>query len=96
MKWKTTLALLILTVAVGAYVSLYELKQPTAEQRERLAQQVVNIPPKTVTRLRIELPKTTVTVERAKNAWQLTELLHARAEAALINQILAELNPLTA
>ena len=98
MKWKTTLALLILTVAIGTYVSLYELKNPTADQRERLAQQVVNIPPDTVRRVKVELPatKTAVTIERAANGWQLTEPLHARAEASLISQLLSELNPLTA
>lgn len=96
MKWKTTLVLLIVTVAVGAYVSRYELRRPTAEQRERLAQQVADIPPDTVRRVRIELPKTTVAIERAANSWQMTEPLRARAEASLVSQILAELNPLTA
>ncbi len=37
MRWTGTLALLIVTVAVGAYVSLYELRRPTRQERERIS-----------------------------------------------------------
>src|SRR2546430_12063593 len=42
MKTKTTLLLLIVTVAVGLYIKFYESKQPNTEEAKRQAGNVVN------------------------------------------------------
>lgn len=44
MRWKSTVVLLLLTVATTAYVSLYELRQPDPEERRYRASQVFVIP----------------------------------------------------
>lgn len=96
MKWKTTVVLLVVTIAVGAYVSLYELKQPTPQRREELANQVVQIPAEDVTALAVELPKGKVALARQDGLWRLASPLQARADESLIRRALSELDPLTA
>lgn len=94
MKWKTTLVLLIITVGVGAYVSLYELKQPDPERRQELARQVVQINPDTVTELSAAFPVSTVAWTHQGGAWRLTSPVASRADEAAVQRILDELNPL--
>lgn len=98
MKWKTTLLLLLLTVGVGAYVSLYELKQPTPEERSRLANQVLNLNPDDATGLIVTSPHGHVTLQRMSSAWQLIPPTppNLRADASLISRVLNQLNPLEA
>jgi hypothetical protein len=56
MPWKTTLALLVATFGVGAYITLYEIKQPPPEERQALARQVLDLAPEAVTQVLIERP----------------------------------------
>lgn len=96
MRWKTTLILLIATIGIGAYVSLYELKQPTPEEWALLAKQVVKLSSDEVTQLRVECPGTRVTLERSAETWRMTAPLAARAEELLVQRVLGELDPLQA
>lgn len=97
LRWKTTLALFLATVVVGAYVSLYELKQPTPEERQARSKQVVRLSPTEVTWLRVECPEATVTLERhSDSSWRLTAPISARAEESLAQRILDALDPLEA
>ncbi len=95
MRWKTTLVLLLVTVGIGAYVSLYELKQPTPEEREQLAKQVVQVDPSSVFQLVLDLPQAKVTLTRDDAAWKLAPK-NVRANTELIEQILYQLSPLRA
>ncbi len=95
MKWKTTLALIGLTVGIGAYLSLYELKQPSPEDRERLSKRVFNVSDDAITQLIVEFPETMVTLTRTQAAWRL-EPIGARADETLVAQLLSELSFLTA
>ena len=96
MKWKTTLVLLIATVAVGVYVSRYDLTQPTTERREELAKQVVQVERDEVTALTAELPEGKVELARQDGAWRLAGSLPGPADESLIQRVLFELDPLTA
>lgn len=96
MKWKTTLALLIVTVAVGVYVSRYELKQPTSERRQALAKQVVQINADDVTALTAELPDGKIALVLRDGLWHLDGPLQAQADESLVRRALFELDPLTA
>jgi len=95
-KWKTTLALLIVTVAVGVYVSRYELTQPTTERREELAKQVVRINADDVTALTAELPDGKVALVLHDGLWHLAGPLQGQADESLVRRALSELDPLTA
>ncbi len=95
MKWKTTALLLVVTLGVGTYVSLYELKQPTPEQRQRLTKQILDVTPDTVTQLALDLPTAKVTVTRHGIDWYLAPH-DVRANPDLIHNILSQLSPLQA
>ena len=97
MQWKTTVALLLLTVGIGAYISLYEIRQPLPEERKQLAKRVVDLPLSSVSHISIELPQSKVTLVREGNStnWQL-EPQRVRADTELIQRLLHHTNPLTA
>jgi len=103
MLWKTTVVLALLTIGIGAYVSLVELRRPTAEQRERLARQVADLSPETVTSLVLDMPQGAVTLTRGEQGWRLAPSGESsgtergvRASETLVNQLLYHLSPLTA
>src|SRR3989338_2654431 len=93
MKWKSTLVLLVVTVALGAYVSLYELKQPSSETRERLAKQLVRFDPQVVQRVTIEASHGALALVRTDGTWRLEDP-PVRADGALIDGILQDLKDL--
>lgn len=94
--WKTTLLLLLTAIGAGSYVALYEIKQPTPEERQELAKRVARFAPDDVTSLLVELPSLNVTLERKQGAWRLVSPLSARAEDSLVQRVLDELDPLDA
>ena len=108
MHWKTTVALLLLTLGIGAYISLYEIRQPPPEERARLSKQVTDLPPESVSRITIELPQSKVTVarERGGATWRLepqpapptSDAMagRLRADTELIQRLLQHTNPLMA
>ncbi len=96
MKWKTALVLFITTLAVGSYVSLYELKRPTVERQRELHRQVLRISPDEATGLSVALPAVTATLERRDAAWHLSRPLSTRAEASQVERTMMLLDPLEA
>ncbi len=95
MKWKTTLCLLIVTVGVGAYISLYELRQPSPEERQQRANDILTIRPDSVTQLVLDLPQVKVTLTREGTVWKQASN-GARADSERIEKILSALSPLVA
>jgi len=95
MKWKTTLALLVVTIGAGAYISLYELKQPEPDDRARLARRIVSIPPSTVSQIAVDMPESSVLVQRDDATWRLMPD-GVRANPELIDQVLGATSSLIA
>lgn len=95
MRWKTTLVLLLLTVGIGAYVSLYELKQPSPEEREQLSKRVLSLDADTVSQIALDLPQAKLTLTREASMWFLAPQ-RVRANPELVNQFLNQLAPLSA
>ena len=95
MRWKSTLVLLAATIGIGAYISLYEIRQPLPEERERRVKRILSIPPETVTQLVFDLPQTKVTLTRAGSMWTLSPN-GIRADPELIGQILNHTSSLMA
>jgi len=96
MRWKTTVVLLVTTVAIGVYVSQVELKRPTQERQVQLQRQVLQIPSDQATALMVKFPEAPVTLARTHDIWRLTAPLSARAENTLVRRILSALDPLMA
>ncbi len=95
MRWKSTLVLLVATVGIGAYISLYEIRQPTPEERERRFKYVLDISPDAVTNIVLDLPLAKATFTRTGSEWRLSTK-NVRANGTLINQLLTEASPLLA
>lgn len=95
MKWKTTLALLLITVGVGAFISLYEIRRPGTEERARHSRQLLNIPPESVSHLEIQHATATLSLSRDGARWKLNPQ-GVRANEELIGQLLNETAFLTA
>ncbi len=96
MRWKSTLILLALVLATGAYIALYEIKQPPTELREQLARQVADLAPDTVTQVVFQTPAASGTLTRDASAWRLTSPIRARADGARVQDLLGALSPLVA
>lgn len=96
MRWKTTLTLLILTVALGAYVSLYELRQPTRDEQQALAKQVIPVQTDEVQGLIVDVPEANVTLRRQGDAWSLISPVKAPADESRIRSVLDALGALEA
>ena len=86
MRWKTTLVLLALTVGLGAYVSLYELRQPDPEDRERRAAELIEASPEAIARIEVALPEATLTLTREGDLWRL-QPQGWRADPSLANRL---------
>ena len=101
-KWKTTLALLVLAVGLGAYVSLCDLRRPTAEQQERLSREIARFPSDSVTQVVIALPQANATLIREGSVWRLIlrqaqdSPQQVRADTIVIERMLRNLDPLEA
>ncbi len=95
MRWKTTVVLLIVTVGIGAYLSLYEIRQPSPEEQTQRSKHLVDIAADTVTQLVLDLPKAKVTLTRQGSEWRMNPG-NFRADDGILNRILSELAPLSA
>jgi hypothetical protein len=95
MHWRTTIVLLLITIGVGAYISLRDLRQPTREERDALAKQVINVAPDSVTQVTLQVPTGTIVVERAGSGWRLMPQ-GVRADESRIAGLLNQTSPLTA
>ena len=71
MKWKTTLALLVLTVGVGAFISLYEIRRPGTEEREQHSRRLLRIPPESVSQIEVQTASGTINLSRDGERWRL-------------------------
>lgn len=94
MHWKNTAVLLALVIGLGAYISLYELKQPTLQEEKRHSKQAVNLNADSVTQITIDFPKAKTTLTRAALSWTITPA-NTRADSDLISEILSSLSPLS-
>ena len=95
MRWKTTLILLLATIGIGAYLSLYEIRQPAPEARERRAKQVIRVEPDAATQFVLDMPKVKATLTRHGAEWTITPS-GFRANPDTVNALLGDLSPLTA
>lgn len=95
MKFRTTLILLTATVGLGAYISLYELRQPAPERRERVSRRILHIDSDTVQEIRLTRPDGALRLTRSNGAWKLTPG-GWRAEPRAIRQTLLQTQSLIA
>jgi hypothetical protein len=86
----------LLTLGLGAYVALHEIKQPTHEEQEERQKQVVDVPIDQVTEIAVTWPVTTATMKKIDGVWRLTEPMALRADESLVTRLLNMVDVLNA
>ena len=92
MNWKTTVGLLIVAVALVAYFKLYDEKQLSTADREKLKDRPIVVDRSQVDGLTITNHDLKIDLRRnASNDWDMKSPIADRADVALINQVMTDL-----
>ncbi|HEV2096064.1 MAG TPA: hypothetical protein VGQ82_06135, partial [Chthoniobacterales bacterium] len=92
MKTKTTLFLLVLVLAVGAYIKFYESKRPNTSEGKRQAQNVVNFDRTKIEGLTIQNGDDRIDLRRVDGKWRIEAPFKDRADGAIVEALLADLD----
>jgi hypothetical protein len=90
MKWKTTLILLAIVFAVGAYIKFLD-KGPDTAEAQRQAQNVVKFDRDKLEGIVIENGDDKIDIRRRDNKWRLETPIKDQADNTLIDTLLANL-----
>lgn len=91
MKWKSTLALLIITAGVFAYLFLVEHKALNTADAAREAQNVVNFSREKIAGIIIQNGDDKIDIRRHDDKWRLEMPIKDQADASAVNSLLADL-----
>jgi hypothetical protein len=91
MNWRTTLILAAVVLAVFAYLRFFEMKQPSTEEAKRQAQNVVNFDRNKIDGVIIQNGDEKIERRRRDNKWRLETPFKDQADAALIENLLSDL-----
>src|SRR5580704_1794764 len=91
MNWKTTIVLLTLAIAGGAYLKFYEIKRPDTAEAKRQSQNVVNFNREKINGIDIWNGDDKINMRRGNNKWRLEAPIKDQADNALIDNLLSEL-----
>jgi hypothetical protein len=87
MKLKNTLLLLVLAVAVFAFIYFFESKQPTTQDSVERAGRVVHFDRDKINEISIKTPDTRIELVRKDGVWFLDAPLKDRADSMAVNQL---------
>jgi hypothetical protein len=88
MKLKNTLFLLLVAVAIFAFIALYEKHQPTTLEAREQASRVVQMDRDAVNEISIKNAETKIELRKGENnVWMLNEPVKDRADAMAVNQL---------
>jgi hypothetical protein len=91
MNWRTTLILAAVVLAVFGYLRFFEMKQPSTEEAKRQAQNVVNFDRNKIDGVIIQNGDEKIEIRRRDNKWRLETPFKDQADAALIENLLSDL-----
>ena len=91
MSWRTTLILAVVVLAVFAYLRFFEMKQPSTGEARRQAQNVVNFDRSKVDGIIIQNGDEKIEIRRRDNKWRLEIPIKDQADAALVENLLSDL-----
>ena len=91
MNWRTTLILAVVVLAVFAYLRFFEMKQPSTGEARRQAQNVVNFDRSKVDGIIIQNGDEKIEIRRRDNKWRLEIPIKDQADAALVENLLSDL-----
>ena len=91
MNWRTTLILAVVVLAVFGYLRFFEMKQPSTGEARRQAQNVVNFDRSKVDGIIIQNGDEKIEIRRRDNKWRLEIPIKDQADAALVENLLSDL-----
>jgi hypothetical protein len=91
MNWRTTLILAVIVLGVFAYLRFFEMKQPSTGEARRQAQNVVNFDRSKVDGIIIQNGDEKIEIRRRDNKWRLEIPIKDQADAALVENLLSDL-----
>ena len=91
MKWKTTLILLAIVVAVGAYIKFVEPNRPDTAEAQRRAQNVLNFDREKINGIAIWNGDDKIELRKIDNKWRLESPIKDQADNSLIDNLLMSL-----
>lgn len=91
MKWRTTLILLAIALALGLYIKFFESKRPSTEEATRQAQNVVNFNRDKIDGIIIQNGDDKIDMRRHGDKWRLETPIKDQADTSLISNLLLNL-----
>jgi hypothetical protein len=91
MKTKTTLILLAIVVALGAFIKFYESKQPNTEESRRRAGNVLNFERDNLDGITIQNGDDRIELRRSNERWSLEAPIKDQADASVVNSLISDL-----
>ena len=91
MNWRTTVILGAVVLAVFAYLRFFEMKQPSTEEGRQQARNVVNFDRSKVDGIIIQNGDEKIEIRRGDNKWRIETPIKDLADAALVENLLSDL-----
>src|SRR6059036_1414589 len=91
MNWRNTLILAVIALAGFAYFRFFEMKRPSTEEARRQGQNVVNFDRNKVDGIVIKNGDQQIEIRRRENKWRLETPIKDQADAALVENLLSDL-----
>jgi len=91
MKWRNTLILAVIALAVFAYFRFFEMKRPSTEEVRRQAQNVVNFDRNKIDGIVIQNGDQKIEIRRRDNKWRIETPFKDQADGALVESLLSDL-----
>src|SRR5437868_13128310 len=91
MRPRTTIVLLLLVVAVGAYIRFYESKRPNTEEASRRAQNVINFDRDKIEGIIIQNGDERIELKRIDKKWRLESPVKDLADGSVVESLLFDL-----
>lgn len=91
MRSNTTLILLVLVLALGAFIGFFERQTETTDRRQEMARRALRFDPAKVVGLRLVTDDLQVVLEKKDEQWRITSPVQTRADAGQVARVLDHL-----
>ena len=92
MRTKTTVALLIVAIAVGLYIKFYESKRPNTEEAKRLAGNVVNFERESLEGIVIQNGDDRIELKKQDQKWRIEAPFKDQADRGAVENLINDLD----
>jgi Domain of unknown function (DUF4340) len=91
MRFRTTLILFVLALAIGLFIKFYESKQPNTQEANRRAQNVINFERDKIDGIVIQNAEERIELKRTDKKWRLESPVKDLADSSAVDNLLFDL-----